>query len=118
MISLAKHTEEAVDTNAFMKKVKQNEQENIIRLKDQLLEYHNIKPEENTKQAVKTKLNPNQYGGIMAPYSFSSVSPERHELRPSNFLTFLFLPLGCQKNINMLFLDLLPWKLFCREYFD
>ena len=39
-----------------MKKVKQHEQENIIRLKDQLLEYHNIKPEEYTKQAVKTKL--------------------------------------------------------------
>ena len=56
MISLAKHIEEAADTNAFMKKVKQHEQENIIRLKEQLLEYHNIKPEEYTKQAVKTKL--------------------------------------------------------------
>ena len=56
MISLAKHIEEAADTNAFMKKVKQHEQENIIRRKDQLLEYHNIKPEEYTKQAVKTKL--------------------------------------------------------------
>ena len=56
MIRLAKHIEEAADTNAFMKKVKQHEQENIIRLKDQLLEYHNIKPEEYTKQAVKTKL--------------------------------------------------------------
>ena len=31
MISLAKHTEEAADTNAFIKKVKQHEQENIIR---------------------------------------------------------------------------------------
>ena len=56
MFSLAKHIKEAADTNAFMKKVKQHEQENIIRLKDQLLEYHNIKPEEYTKQAVKTKL--------------------------------------------------------------
>ena len=56
MISLEKHIEEAADTNAFMKKVKQHEQENINRLKDQLLEYHNIKPEEYTKQAVKTKL--------------------------------------------------------------
>ena len=34
MISLAKHIEEAVDTNAFMKKVKQHEQQNIIRLKN------------------------------------------------------------------------------------
>ena len=34
MISLAKHIEEAVDTNAFMKKVKQHELESIIRLKD------------------------------------------------------------------------------------
>ena len=41
----------------------------------------------------------------MAPYSFSSISPERLELRPSNFLIFSFLLLCCQKNINMLFLD-------------
>ena len=28
-------------------------------------------------------------GGIMAPYSFSLISPERLELRPSNFLTLV-----------------------------
>ena len=36
--------------------MKQHEQENITRLKDQPLEFHNIKPEEYTKQAVKAKL--------------------------------------------------------------
>ena len=43
-------------------------------------------------ESIDVSLNPNQYGGrgIMAPCSFSSVSQERFELRPSNFLTFSF----------------------------
>ena len=45
----------------------------------------------------KTSINPNQYGGIMAPYSFSSISPERLELRPSNFLSFSFYLLAVRK---------------------
>ena len=47
------------------------------------------------------EFNPIQYGGgggIMPPYSFSLISPERLELRPSKCL-----PIGYQKNTNMLF---------------
>ena len=37
-------------------------------------------------------------GGIMQPpYSFSLISPERLELRPSNFLTFSFYLLAIRK---------------------
>ena len=36
-------------------------------------------------------------GDIMAPYSFSLISPERLELRPSNFLTFSFYLLAFRK---------------------
>ena len=36
-------------------------------------------------------------GGIMAPYSFFLISPERLELRPSNFLTFSFYLLAIRK---------------------
>ena len=45
-------------------------------------------------------LNPNQYGGggHYGPlYSFSSISPERLELRPSNFLAFTFYLLAVRK---------------------
>ena len=66
------------------------------------------------------RVNPNQYGGaIMAPYSFSLISPERLELRPSNFLTFSFYLLAIRKYKYVIFrLHLLPWQPFCREYFD
>ena len=36
-------------------------------------------------------------GAILAPYSFSLISPERLELRPSNFLTFSFYLLAIRK---------------------
>ena len=36
-------------------------------------------------------------GAIMAPYSFSLISPERLELTPSNFLTFSFYLLAIRK---------------------
>ena len=50
------------------------------------------------RELVELAFNPNQYGGaIMAPYSFSSISPERLELRPSNFLTFSFYLLAVRK---------------------
>ena len=46
----------------------------------------------------KIKVNPNQYGGALwPPYSFSLISPERLELRPSNFLTFSFCLLAIRK---------------------
>ena len=41
--------------------------------------------------------NPIQYGGHYGPYSFPSISPERLELRPSNFLTFNFYLLAVRK---------------------
>ena len=45
------------------------------------------------------QFNPNQYGGghYGPPYSFSLISPERLELRPSNFLTFSFYLLAIRK---------------------
>ena len=36
-------------------------------------------------------------GPLWPPYSFSLISPERLELRPSNFLTFSFYPLAIRK---------------------
>ena len=58
---------------------------------------------------AQNAVNPNQYwgggGGHYGPYSFSSISPERLELRASNFLTFSFYLLAVRKHINMLFLD-------------
>ena len=36
-------------------------------------------------------------GAIMPPYGFSLISPERLELRPSNFLTFSFYLLAIRK---------------------
>ena len=44
-------------------------------------------------------LNPIQYGGgdYGPPYSFSLISPERLEVRPSNFLTFSFYLLAIIK---------------------
>ena len=48
-----------------------------------------------------TDFNPIQYGGgggaLWPPYSFSLISPERLELRPSNFLTFSFYLLAIGK---------------------
>ena len=52
-------------------------------------------------------MNPIQYGGgggHYAPYSFSLISLERLELRPSNFLTLVSTYLLAE-NTNMLFLD-------------
>ena len=52
-------------------------------------------------------------------YSFPLISPERLELRPSNFLTFSFYLLAIKKYKYVIFrLHLLPWQPFCREYFD
>ena len=49
-------------------------------------------------------------GGIMAPYSFSSISPERLELRQSNFLTFVSTSWLSEKYKYVIFgLHLLPW---------
>ena len=43
--------------------------------------------------------NPIQYGGgaLWPPYSFSLISPQRLEVRPSNFLTFSFYLLAIRK---------------------
>ena len=52
------------------------------------------------KICEELNVNPNQYrggGALWPPYSFSSISPERLELRPSNFLTFSFYLLAVNK---------------------
>ena len=52
-------------------------------------------------------------------YSFSSVTSERPEIRPSNFLTFSFYLLAVRKYKYVSFgLHLLPWQRSCREYFE
>ena len=56
IVALANHIEAAAISNPFLEKVKEHEQNNIIRLRDQLLQYHDKEPEGYTKSALKTKL--------------------------------------------------------------
>ena len=52
------------------------------------------------ERSDRNGFNPIQYGGggaLWPPYSFSLISPERLELRPSNFLTFSFYLLAIRK---------------------
>ena len=56
IVALANHIEAAAASNPFLEKVKEHEQNNIIRLRDQLLQYHDIEPQKYTKSALKTKL--------------------------------------------------------------
>ena len=56
IVALANHIEAAATSNPFLEKVKEHEQNNIIRLRDQLLQYHDIEPEKYTKSARNTKL--------------------------------------------------------------
>ena len=59
IVALANHIEAAATNNPFLEKVKEHEQNNIIRLRDQLLQYHDIEPEKYIKSALKTKLKHN-----------------------------------------------------------
>ena len=54
--ALANHIEAAAASNLFLENVKEHEQNNIIRLRDQLLQYHDIEPKKYIKSALKTKL--------------------------------------------------------------
>ena len=59
IVALANHIEAAATSNPFLEKVKEHEQNKIIRLRDQQLQYHDIEPEKDTKSALKTKLKCN-----------------------------------------------------------
>ena len=53
IVALANHIEAAATSNPFLEKVKEHEQNIIIRLRDQLLQYHHIEPESIPSQPLR-----------------------------------------------------------------
>ena len=74
IVALANHIEAAATSNPFLEKVKEHEQNNIIRLRDQLLQYHDIELEKYTKSALKTKLKHNHLEAWKTSHSIATSS--------------------------------------------
>ena len=53
IVALANHIEAAAASNPFLEKVKEHEQNNIIRLRDQLPQYHDIELESIPSQPLR-----------------------------------------------------------------